>query len=108
MDKNKEIRVRFAPSPTGFLHVGGARTAIFNWLYARNKRGKFLIRIEDTDPERSKSEMSEQIIRSLKWLGMESDERIIYQSDNVERYREIVMKLVKNEKAYYCFETTEE
>lgn len=105
---NKKIRVRFAPSPTGFLHVGGARTAIFNWLFARNKRGKFLIRIEDTDPERSRSEMSEQIIRSLKWLGMESDESIVYQSDRIEKYREIVMQLVSEGKAYYSFETPDE
>ncbi len=67
---NENIRVRFAPSPTGFLHVGGARTAIFNWLFAKNKNGKFLLRIEDTDPERSKSELSEQIIRSMNWLGL--------------------------------------
>jgi len=102
------IRVRFAPSPTGFLHVGGARTAVFNWLYAKNRKGKFLLRIEDTDAQRSKSELSEQIIRSLKWLGMESDEPIVYQSDRLERYKEIVRTLVNEKKAYYAFETTEE
>src|SRR5690349_24241004 len=103
-----EIRVRFAPSPTGFLHVGGARTAIFNWLYAKNKNGKFLLRIEDTDPERSKSELSEQILRSMEWLGMNSDEPIVYQALNIERHKEAAMELLKNKKAYYAFETSEE
>ncbi len=102
------VRVRFAPSPTGFLHVGGARTAIFNWLFAKNQNGKFLLRIEDTDPERSKSELSQQIIRSLDWLNIFSDEPVVYQSDRIERYRQIIMELVKNKRAYYCFETTEE
>ncbi len=102
------VRVRFAPSPTGFLHVGGARTAIFNWLFTKNQNGKFLLRIEDTDPERSKSELSNQIVRSLNWLKILSDEPIVYQSDRIERYRQVVMELVKNKKAYYCFETEEE
>src|SRR6266542_4890996 len=102
------VRVRFAPSPTGFLHVGGARTAIFNWLYARHEGGKFLLRIEDTDPDRSKSELSQQIIRSMEWLGMEPDEPVVYQSDNIARYRQVVNELVEKGKAYYCFETSEE
>lgn len=105
---NQKIRVRFAPSPTGFLHVGGARTAIFNWLFAKNQGGAFLVRIEDTDAERSKSELSRQIIRSLEWLQMTSDEPIIYQSDRLNRYREIIKQLVDNKKAYYSFETPEE
>src|SRR5258706_10248834 len=104
----KEVRVRFAPSPTGFLHVGGARTAIFNWLFAKSQKGKFLLRIEDTDPERSKSELSAQIIRSMKWLKMEEDEAIVYQSDNIERHKEVVKMLVSSGKAYYAFETSEE
>jgi glutamyl-tRNA synthetase len=104
----KEIRVRFAPSPTGFLHVGGARTAIFNWLFARNQKGKFLVRIEDTDPQRSRSEMTEQIIKSLEWLGMESDEPLAYQSDGIQRYRDVIEKLISEKKAYYCFESEEE
>lgn len=104
----EEVRVRFAPSPTGFLHVGGARTAVFNWLFAKNHKGKFLLRIEDTDPGRSKSGLTEQIIRSLEWLGMESDEQVVYQSDRLDRYREIAMKLVEEKKAYYAFETYEE
>lgn len=105
---NEKIRVRFAPSPTGFLHVGGARTAIFNWLYAKNKNGKFLLRIEDTDPERSKSELSEQILRSMEWLGMTSDEPIVYQALNIKRHQEAALRLLENKKAYYAFETTEE
>ncbi len=104
----KEVRVRFAPSPTGFLHVGGARTAIFNWLFAKNQNGSFLLRIEDTDPERSKSELSKQIIRSMEWLKMTPDEPVVYQSDNLNRYREIINKLVETGKAYYSFETPEE
>jgi glutamyl-tRNA synthetase len=104
----KEVRVRFAPSPTGFLHVGGARTAIFNWLFAKNKNGKFLLRIEDTDPERSKSELSSQIIRSMEWLEMHADEPVVYQSDNIIRYKEVVKELVDSGKAYYAFETSEE
>lgn len=104
----KEVRVRFAPSPTGFLHVGGARTAIFNWLFARNQKGKFLLRIEDTDPERSRGELSEQILRSMRWLGMDGDEPIVYQALNIERHKEIALELLKRGKAYYAFETTEE
>lgn len=108
MEKMNEIRVRFAPSPTGFLHVGGARTAIFNWLFAKNKNGKFLLRIEDTDPERSKSELSEQIVRSMQWLGMMPDEPIVYQALNIERHKEVAYELLKAGKAYYAFETAEE
>jgi glutamyl-tRNA synthetase len=106
--KKTEIRVRFAPSPTGFLHVGGARTAIFNWLFARNHGGRFLLRIEDTDPERSKSELSEQILRSMEWLGMNSDEPIILQALNIVRHREVAAQLLQTGKAYYAFETAEE
>ena len=104
----KQVRVRFAPSPTGFLHVGGARTAIFNWLFAKNQNGKFLVRIEDTDAERSKSELSGQIIRSLDWLKIPSDEEIVYQSDNLARYKDIVNQLIREKKAYYCFHTPQE
>lgn len=103
-----EIRVRFAPSPTGFLHVGGARTAIFNWLFARNKNGKFLLRIEDTDPERSKSELSEQIISSMNWLGMTADEPIVYQALNIERHKQVALELLNSGNAYRAFETSEE
>lgn len=103
-----EIRVRFAPSPTGFLHVGGARTSIFNWLYAKNQNGKFLLRIEDTDPERSKSELSEQIIRSMNWLGMTADEPIVYQALNIERHKQVALELLHSGNAYRAFETSEE
>lgn len=104
----EEVRVRFAPSPTGFLHVGGARTAVFNWLFARSKNGKFLLRIEDTDSQRNKSELSGQIISSLDWLEMKSDEPLVYQSDRLPRYKEVIEKLVKTGKAYYCFKTVEQ
>jgi glutamyl-tRNA synthetase len=107
-NQSDNVRVRFAPSPTGFLHVGGARTAIFNWLYARHSGGKFLLRIEDTDPERSKGELSEQILRSMKWLGMDADEPIVYQALNGERHREIAYALLESGKAYRAFETAEE
>ena len=72
------MRVRFAPSPTGYLHIGGARTALFNWLYARKNQGSFILRIEDTDPERSKREHEEQICRDLQWLGLEWDQNYLY------------------------------
>lgn len=104
----EKVRVRFAPSPTGFLHVGGARTAIFNWLYAKHTGGKFLLRIEDTDPERSKGELSEQILRSMKWLGMDADEPVVYQALNQKRHAEIAHEMLSNGKAYYAFETAEE
>jgi glutamyl-tRNA synthetase len=103
-----EIRVRFAPSPTGYLHVGGARTAIFNWLYARAVGGTFLLRIEDTDPVRSRGELAQVILDGLKWLGIESDEPVVYQSDRKERFVEIAHELVKRGRAYYDFTTPEE
>lgn len=105
---NDNVRVRFAPSPTGFLHVGGARTAIFNWLFARHTGGKFLLRIEDTDPERSKGELSEQILRSMKWLGLQADEPVVYQALNAGRHRETAFELLKKGSAYYAFESAEE
>lgn len=102
-----EIRVRFAPSPTGYLHVGGARTAIFNWLFARATGGKFLVRIEDTDPQRSRGELAQIILDGLKWLGLESDEEIVYQSDRKARFVEIAHELVARGRAYYDFTTIE-
>ncbi|MGE5197955.1 MAG: glutamate--tRNA ligase [Deltaproteobacteria bacterium] len=93
------IRVRFAPSPTGNLHIGGARTAVFNWLYARAKKGQFILRIEDTDRERSQQEYMDEILDSLKWLKFEWDE-IYYQSKRFEVYREYAARLLKEEKAY--------
>ena len=95
--------VRIAPSPSGYLHVGTARTAIFNWLYARKHNGKFLIRIEDTDTERSDTDLIQPILDALKWLGMESDEEIVYQSTRDELHREYVAKLLDSGCAYRCF-----
>jgi len=94
------VRVRFAPSPTGFLHIGSARSALFNWLFAHHENGKFLLRIEDTDRVRSKNEFLDEILASLKWLGMDWDEEIIYQSKRLNLYRETAERLVKEEKAY--------
>ncbi|HEU4523089.1 MAG TPA: glutamate--tRNA ligase [Thermoanaerobaculia bacterium] len=102
------MKLRFAPSPTGFLHVGGARTAIFNLLHARRHGGQMLLRIEDTDVERSKQHHAEQIISSLQWLGVEWDEGPVYQSDRLSRYRERADELVANRKAYRCYCTVEE
>jgi len=93
------VRVRFAPSPTGFLHIGGARTALFNWLYAQATRGKFILRIEDTDALRSKQEYVDEILHSLAWLGFNWDE-IYYQSRRFDIYRQHAEKLLKEEKAY--------
>ena len=108
MEKNKQVRVRFAPSPTGYLHIGGARTALFNYLFARKNKGKFLLRIEDTDTERSKKEFTEQIIRSMEWLGIAHDEKIVYQSEKFDIYKKYAEKLLKEGKAYRCFCTKEE
>lgn len=94
------IRVRFAPSPTGFLHIGSARSALFNWLFARHENGKFMLRIEDTDKARSKEEFLDEILASLKWLGMESDEPLVYQSRRVDMYRSVAEKMLKEDKAY--------
>ena len=102
------MKLRFAPSPTGFLHVGGARTAIFNLLHARRHGGTMMLRIEDTDVERSRQHHAEQIISSLQWLGVEWDDGPIYQSDRLTRYRERAEVLVANGKAYRCYCTVEE
>jgi len=102
------MKLRFAPSPTGFLHVGGARTAIFNLLHARRHGGTMLLRIEDTDVERSKQHHAEQIVASLQWLGVEWDEGPFYQSDRLELYRQRAGELVKSGKAYRCYCTVEE
>jgi len=102
------VKLRFAPSPTGFLHVGGARTAIFNLLHARHYGGTMLLRIEDTDVERSSQHHAEQIVSSLQWLGVEWDEGPVYQSDRLARYRERAEELVAGGKAYRCYCTVEE
>ena len=96
------IRTRFAPSPTGFLHIGGARTALFAWLFAKSQNGDCLLRIEDTDKERSNDEYTKEIIESFKWLGVEFDEEIVYQSKNADRYKEIINQLLDQGSAYVC------
>lgn len=107
MTKNKP-RVRFAPSPTGDLHIGGARTALFNWLFARHEGGVFILRIEDTDLERSTDEHTQSILAGMKWLGMDWDEGPYYQSKRFDLYKEHVDKLLNEEKAYKCYCTPEE
>jgi glutamyl-tRNA synthetase len=102
MTTQKPVRLRFAPSPTGHLHIGGLRTIIFNWLLARHNNGSFLIRIEDTDLERSKPEYTESILQTLQWMGVESDEPVVIQSERVPEHRRIAQELVASGKAYYC------
>jgi len=102
------VKTRFAPSPTGTLHLGGARTALFNWLYAKNQKGKMVLRIEDTDRERSTKESVDEIIESLKWLGMDCDEGPFYQSERSELYASKVETLLADGKAYRCYCTKEE
>src|SRR6266542_2238808 len=104
----KSPRLRFAPSPTGYLHVGGARTALFNWLYARHFGGTLVLRIEDTDLERSTPEMVEGILQGLAWLGMHWDEGPYYQTQRMELYRAAASKLLQFGAAYYCFCAKEE
>lgn len=103
-----EIRVRFAPSPTGVLHIGSVRTALFNWLFARHNGGKFLLRIEDTDKLRSTEENTKSIFEILKWLDIDWDEEPVIQSGNIERHMEVAENLVKQGKAYYCYCSPEE
>ena len=103
MNKSIPIKVRFAPSPTGELHLGGARTALFNWLFAKKNNGSFFLRIEDTDKERSKQVYTDQILNSLKWLGLNWDEPLIYQSGRSDRYKYYLNKLLDEGKAYRCF-----
>jgi glutamyl-tRNA synthetase len=102
-----KIKVRFAPSPTGEPHLGSIRTALFNWLFAKKNKGKFILRIEDTDRERYNPESEKAILESLKWLGLDWDEGPIRQSERLKIYQEYAGKLVKNKKAYYCFCTEE-
>lgn len=102
------VRVRFAPSPTGYLHVGGARTALFNWLFARHEDGVFLLRIEDTDRARSSDEMTQAILEGLGWLGIDVDEGPVFQADGVERHRADALSLLERGAAYRCFCTADE
>lgn len=113
---DKEVRVRFAPSPTGYLHIGGARTALFNWLFARSQGGKLVLRIEDTDQDRLKEDSVSQIITSLKWLGLSWDEGPevggpvgpYFQSERFDIYRKYCQQLIDEGKAYYCFCSAED
>ncbi len=102
------VVTRFAPSPTGFLHIGGARTALFNWLYARGRGGKFLLRIEDTDRNRSTPEATAAILEGMAWLGMDHDGDVISQFDGADRHAEVAHHLLAEGKAYKCFSTQEE
>ena len=112
----KKIRVRIAPSPTGAFHIGDARTALFNYLFAKRNNGKFILRIEDTDTERSEQKWTDQIIEELKWLGITWDEGPdiggelgpYKQSQRLDIYKKYLEKLLKEDKAYYCFCTAEE
>lgn len=103
MIKKSEVRVRFAPSPTGSLHIGGARTALFNWLFARHEGGTFILRIEDTDRERSTEEFTKSILDGMKWLGFDWDEGPYHQTDRMDLYKEHVDRLLKEGKAYRCY-----
>ena len=102
------VRTRFAPSPTGYLHIGGARTALYCWLEARHRGGEFVLRIEDTDRERSTQAAIDAILEAMDWLGLGYDEGPIYQTDRVARYQEVAEQLIASGKAYYAYETKEE
>jgi glutamyl-tRNA synthetase len=102
------VRTRFAPSPTGFLHIGGARTALFSWAYARKYGGKFILRIEDTDVARSTPEAVQAILDGMNWLGLHWDEGPFYQMQRITRYKEVIQQLLDAGKAYYCYTSPEE
>jgi len=104
----EEIITRFPPSPTGYLHVGGARTALFNWLYARHTKGKFVLRIEDTDMQRSTKESADAIFEALEWLGIDWDDGPYFQSERFHIYQEYIQKLLDSGNAYYCSCTSEQ
>lgn len=104
----QQVITRFAPSPTGYLHIGGARTALFNWLYAKANNGKFLLRIEDTDRERSTPEATNALLKGLEWLGLDYEGNAYSQFKRADRHRDIAFNMVKNGHAYKCFSTVEE
>ena len=104
----KKVRVRIAPSPTGYLHIGTAHTALFNWIFAKKNQGTFILRIEDTDLERSDKKYEKDIIENLKWLGLEWDEGPYKQSERLEIYENYIKKLLADNLAYYCFCTKDE
>ena len=103
-----EIVTRFAPSPTGFLHIGGARTALFNWLYSRGRGGKFLLRIEDTDRARSTEQAIAAIFDGLSWLGLEWDGEPVHQFSRAARHREVAEQMLAAGKAYHCYASPDE
>ncbi|HMV55216.1 MAG TPA: glutamate--tRNA ligase [Rhodocyclaceae bacterium] len=105
---SNEIRTRFAPSPTGFLHIGGARTALFSWAYARRHGGKFILRIEDTDVARSTPEAVQAILDGMRWLDLAHDEGPFYQMRRMERYKEVIRQMIDSGKAYHCYASPEE
>ena len=102
------VRTRFAPSPTGYLHIGGARTALFSWAYARRHGGKFILRIEDTDQERSTAAATQAILDAMQWLNLDYDEGPFYQMQRLARYQEVAQHLIREGKAYYCYASREE
>ena len=102
------IITRFAPSPTGFLHIGGVRTAIFSYLWAKNNNGKFLLRIEDTDKKRNSNEATKEILKAFKWLNIEINDEVIYQSQRDDIYTKYINQLLEEKKAYYCYMSKEE
>jgi glutamyl-tRNA synthetase len=102
------VRTRFAPSPTGYLHLGGARTALFSWAYARKQGGRFILRIEDTDRERSTQASTQAILDAMDWLGLDYDEGPFYQMQRLPRYREVAEQLVRDGRAYYCYASKDE
>src|ERR1700761_1343927 len=108
MSQNPKPVLRFAPSPTGMLHIGGARTALFNWLYARHPGGTFLLRIEDTDRERSTPEAVAAILNGMTWMGLNWDGDVVYQFARVARHRAVAEQLLAEGKAYRCYATAEE
>ena len=102
------VRTRFAPSPTGYLHIGGVRTALFSWLFAKKHKGTYILRIEDTDLERSTDEAIGIIVEGMRWLGLDHDEGPFYQTQRFDRYREIIQQLTDNDHAYHCYCSKEE
>ena len=103
-----QLRTRFAPSPTGFLHLGSARTALFNWAYARHHGGVFLLRIEDTDRERSTAESEAAVLEGMRWLGLDWDEGPFRQSERADRHAEVIERLLSDGNAYRCVCTNDE
>ena len=102
------IRTRFAPSPTGYLHIGGARTALFSWAYARHHQGQFILRIEDTDLARSTPEAVQAILDGMAWLELQHDEGPFYQMQHMDRYKQVIQDLLRSGHAYLCYYTPEE